>query len=265
MRRICYGSLAALLVMALAAAAALATPTPNGASLELRTFNNCALSTLTSSNNYPFQIWIQDVMDPDCVGGANLHSWSFSEDGGTSAAVFNNNSNFEFSCQFILEGTGQGEGGLRISPWWSKFVDGRFALRTSDGEIACWGGRLPFYSFTGAHGLTYTKGDAITLCMKYLANGLVEADPATIQYQLLYNSVLYSSPVLAFDMGNPGEDPPYGLWGMLNDGRVGSFFLIPLPQDAYVKATWNNICYYNLDGSTPAQHTTWGQLKNLYR
>ena len=31
---------------------------------------------------------------------------------------------------------------------------------------------------------------------------------------------------LAFDQGNPAEDPPYGLWGILNDARVGGYIQI---------------------------------------
>ena len=39
---------------------------------------------------------------------------------------------------------GEGEGGNGISPWWSQLVDGIFNMRTADGEVACFGGRLPF-------------------------------------------------------------------------------------------------------------------------
>ena len=34
----------------------------------------------------------------------------------------------------------------------------------------------------------------------------------------------FMSAILSFDEGNPGEDPPYGLWGMLNDARLGGYF-----------------------------------------
>ncbi len=62
-----------------------------------------------------------------------------------------------------ITGLGQGEAGLRCSPWWSPNVDGRFNVRVGDGEIAVFGGRLPFYSFTGSHGINYVRGDVIHL------------------------------------------------------------------------------------------------------
>jgi hypothetical protein len=100
-------------------------------------------------------------MDPQCVGFANLHSWSFSEDGGTSAAVFDNNAIFHFGADVKIEGAGEGEGGLRISPWYGQFVDGRFMANATTGEIACFGGALPFYSFTVNHGISYARGTTI--------------------------------------------------------------------------------------------------------
>src|SRR5438093_12863704 len=77
-------------------------PKINGATVETRTFNDCSLSTLTVTNNYPASISITDVMDPLCVGFANLHSFSFSSDGGATAADFDNNSNMKIgraSCR----------------------------------------------------------------------------------------------------------------------------------------------------------------------
>src|SRR5438094_1404128 len=91
------------------------TPTINGAVVTTRTFNDCPLSTLTTSNNYPASISITDVMDPLCVGFANLHSFSFSADGGATAADFDNNSNMTYGADFKIEGAGEGEGGLRLS------------------------------------------------------------------------------------------------------------------------------------------------------
>src|SRR5262245_66144839 len=84
--------------LALISGAPLARPVSNGATIETRTFNDCPISTVTTSNNYPASIEITDAMDTLCVGFANLHSWSFSEDGGSTAAAFNNNSNFHFGA-----------------------------------------------------------------------------------------------------------------------------------------------------------------------
>ena len=112
MKRIRNTSLAwSVILLAILAGAARATPTINGASVETRTFNDCSLSTLTVSNNYPSSISITDVMDPLCVGFANLHSFSFSDDGGATAADFDNNSNMTYGADFKIEGAGEGEGG----------------------------------------------------------------------------------------------------------------------------------------------------------
>jgi hypothetical protein len=221
----------------------LGTPSPDGAFIAERTFNDCPISTLTSNNNYPAQIDITDEMDPACVGFANLHSWSFSDDGGASAAVFNNTSSFRYGCDFSIAGAGEGEGGLRIAPWWSPFVDGRFMANATTGEIACFGGRLPFYSFTGDHGITYVKGTTIHMEATYVANSNSAADPGTIQYRVVQGGTTYDSPVLPFDMANPGEDPPYGLYGILNNARVGGYFQPRANTGAALTATWSNIAF----------------------
>ena len=102
-------SWSAVLLLAVATAA-VATPAPNGATIETRTFNDCPVSTITTVNNYPSSISITDVMNPLCVGFANLHSWTFSADGGSTPAVFNSNSNFRFAADFVISGAGEGEG-----------------------------------------------------------------------------------------------------------------------------------------------------------
>ena len=218
------------------------TPDPNGATVVTRIFNDCPSSTVTTVNNYPALISIQDS-GLDCLGFANLHNWSFSEDGGANPAVFNNDSKFRFSADVVVSGDGNGEGGLRISPWWSKDVDGRFMINATTGEIACFGGRLPFYTFTGGLGLHYTKGDLIHMEAIYDPRSRTSVDPATIEYKLNYKGTDYTRGVIPFDMANPAEDPPWGLWGMLNDGRVGGYFqpgMTPTVAST-MTATWTNI------------------------
>lgn len=270
MKRISYLILACTALLAVAVTgAAFATPSPNGAYIRLRTFNDCPLSTLTPTNAYPGSISITDVMNPACVGFANLHSWSFSEDGGASPALFVNGSHFRFCATVVISGNGQGEGGLRLSPWFGQFVDGRMmanaeAGHVPPGEIACFGGRLPFYSFTGNFGISYVKGTPIYMEMTYLANGLSMVNPGTIQYRVVYNSVTYNSPVIPFDEGNPSEDPPHGRWGILHDAMVGGYFQPRANTGADLTATWTDICFQNLD-VVPVNTTTWGRIKTLYR
>ena len=248
MKRITLGSLAGLTLLMVATGfvprAIAATPNPNLVVVKTRIFNDCPFTTLTVVNNYPSLVSIEDA-GLACNGFANLHNWSFSEDG-TNPASFNNNADYRVSADLVLSGTGTGEGGLRISPWWSPDVDGRFNLRVPDGEIACFGGRLPFYSFTATYGLHYVKGDPIHLEVIYKPNGLSSASPATIIYNLTYLGTPFSSGPLAFDQGNPAEDPPHGLWGELNDARVGGYVqprMDPGNFGSAFKATFTNIVF----------------------
>jgi len=262
MRRIGLYILGVVTLLALAASA-FATPSPNSAVIIERVFNDCPTSILTTVNNYPAQLVIDDV-NAGCVGFANLHVWRFSEDG-SNPAIFSNGDAFRFCADLLITGTGECESGLQLRPWWSE-TDGRFNVRTTDGEIACFGGRLPFYSFTADQGLTYVKGNPIHLEITYLPNGLSMASPATIQYDLTYGGMNYTSGPLAFDEGNPAEDPPHGLWGILTPSQAGGhiqFFVGQSPADGNARAEWDNICFEAL--TVAVQSKTWEQVKGLYR
>jgi hypothetical protein len=243
MKRISLISLAGLAVLLVPLIAA-ATPNPNSAVVKTRLFNDCPFTTITVVNNYPSLISIQDA-HLACSGFANMHNWTLSTDG-VNGASFANNSDFDISCDFVM--TGHGEGGIRISPWWSHDVDGLFNVRSTDGEIACFGGRLPFYTFTGVFGLRYHAGDPIHLEATYKPHGLNASSPATIEYRVTYLGASYSSGALNFDQANPAEDPPHGLWGMLNDGQVGghmkAFLDTPGDFSATTKATFSNIRFH---------------------
>jgi hypothetical protein len=260
MKRIRTLSLACTaLLMLIAAGTARATPDVNGATVETRTFNDCPLSTLSVTNNYPAVIQITDEMHPACVGFANLHSFSFSADGGATPAQFNNVANYSFGADVNISGDGEGEGGLRLSPWFGQFADGRFMANVTSGEIAVFGGRLPFYSFTGNHALTYTRGTTIRFEVTYRDNDLDganttgaiggEESPGTIQYRAIYNGNTYDSPVLPFDEGNTAECDPHGLWGELNDARVGGYFQPRANTGEDLTMTWSNIAFQKLPGT----------------
>ncbi len=257
--------MAGLLIGAvIAPAAAPATPNVTGAVVLTRVFDDCPGSGLTVVNNYPFEIRIADV-GANCYGWANLHLWRYAVGG--SPAAFPNASAFKISANLVVSGSGQGEAGLQIAPWWSE-ADGRLNVRTTDGEVACFGGRLPFYSFTAQHGVRYEKGRTINLTMIYLPHDLNAVNPATVIYSLFYNGRSYTSGPLAFDMGNPAENPPYGLWGMLNQGKVGGF-VQPLwaaggDPAATVTARFTDICFENFD-LVPTEEASWGGVKSLYR
>ena len=123
-----------------------------------------------------------------------------------------------------ITGTGNAEAGLMVAPWWSLDGDGKFMINGVSGEIAAFGGRLPFYSFTNPSGysLTYTLGDTVRMGVIYRPNALSSLDPATIEYVLTMASLTYSSGQLAFDEGNPAEG--HGSWGMLTPPRSAAIF-----------------------------------------
>lgn len=258
--------------LALAAAATLALAVPasalpviNGVVTSPRVFNDCGLSTLNINNSWPGMISIHDVIDPACVGGANLHTWSYSTDL-VNKAEFQNGDHFQHGADLVINGTGNsGEAGLRISPWWSPDVDGRFNVRIPDGEIAVFGGRLPFYSFTAAHGLSYVKGTTIRLDMIYWPNGNSQFSAGAIEYRVGYNSNTYSSGLIHFDQGNPGEDPPHGLWGILTPAYVGGYMQIPVAPNPGlgIEAVFTN--FTMTQTPTEAKSTSWGRIKQLYR
>jgi hypothetical protein len=258
------------LVLALAgcclAAAAFATTPPNGAKIHERVFDDCPTSILTVNNSFPALITIDDQnpVAPFCSGFANLHTWRFSSDGGLNDQQFNNGDTFEYSCEMAFNGVG--EGGLNMSPWWGPQADGLFNFRTTDGEIACFGGRMPFFTFTGTFGLLYVNNTAIMAGISYFPNGLSAGSPAQVVYNIRYNAINYTSGLLAFDQGNAGEDPPHGLWGALTPWYAGGHMkmlvqIIGVPHS--MNGAWRQIQF--TAGPTPTKKSSWNDLKKLYR
>jgi len=160
MKRFSFNCLTGLaLVALLAPAIALATPPVNSVVIQPRVFNDCPSSTFSSADAYPASIDLEDINNT-CFGGINLHNWRLSIDNSTPA-IFANQDAFRYCADLTLTGNGVGEAGLNVTPWWSV-SDGRLNVKTS-GEIACFGGRLPFFSFTGTFGISYTPGNTIRL------------------------------------------------------------------------------------------------------
>jgi hypothetical protein len=220
-------------------------PDINSVVVKPRLFNDCPGSVFSFTNNYPSLLSMTDT-NQNCVGFANLHTWRLSTDA-VNPAEFENVEAFRFCADLTITGTGEAEAGLQIAPWWSE-SDGRLNVKTTTGEIAAFGGRLPFYSFSDPAGynMHYDKGETIRLEIIYRPNALTEQNPATIEYIVDGNS----SGQLPFDMGNPDEDPPHGLWGILTPSQVGGYFQFFLDQSGptgSVTVTWENICYEALE------------------
>ena len=264
-----FGAICTLVLAAsLAATTANATPNITGAIIKTRIFNDCPISTVTTNNSYPSLIAIDDENFTGCFGFANLHVWHLVDASAPRPdSIFENASCFQIAADMVLDGIGNGEGGLQMGPWFSLDTDGLFNCRTTDGEIACFGGRMPFFSFTAAFGLHYVKGTPIHLEMIVTPHDVSSVNPATMEYRLVYLGTPYTSGPLAFDQGNAAEDPPHGLWGVLNNASLGGAYKAFLNggNPAGLAATWSNIFYQGCDKPTPARTATWGQLKSIYR
>lgn len=267
MKRIGYSTLTFLATAALAGTVAVshATPIPNSAIVLERLYNDCPISTVTSVNSFPASVSISDSWNGLCVGFANGHAWNFSGDGGASSLNLGNNGSYRFKATVTLGGAGTVEGGIHIAPWWNN-MDGRFQARIADGEVACFGGRLPFYSFTVNHGVVYVAGTPITMEIEYLANGLSAGSPASIQYRCTYGGPTFSSPVFLFDQGNPAEDPPHGQWGSLDPSYAGGVVQVNNGTNGSgYSAVWRDIDFDCLDCVVPVQKASWGKVKVMYR
>jgi len=219
---------------------AIASPAINGAVIQTRIWNDNPTSTVTTSNSYASSITIKDDQSGGGSGWANLHIVRLSADGGVTPASFANGDAFSFAADVTITGTGNAEAGLEVSPWWSLQGDGKFMVNGQSGEIAAFGGRLPFYSFTSADGLHYTLGDTIRMGVNYRPNSLSSLDPATIEYVLTMASLTYSSGQIAFDQGNPAEG--HGEWGMLTPAQVGGYF-----QPQVWDTKWEQVTFGNMD------------------
>jgi hypothetical protein len=265
MKRIGYTFLSCCAMLAFAATAYAVAPAVNSAVIHERVYNDCPVSTVVSTNNYPALIQIADNDPFGCSGFTNFHTWRLSTDGSTDAQ-FPNNANWRVCTDFSMTGATEGEGGLQFAPWWAQCCDGLFNVKTT-GEVAVFGGRLPFYSFTAAHGVNYVKGTVIRLEIVYRSNGLSASAPGTVEYIVGYNSLLYTSGPLAFDQGNAAEDPPHGQWGSLNDSAVGGQFKMLINDGGpshQLTAAWQNTCFSD-DQATPTTSKSWGQVKSIYR
>jgi len=233
-------ALLAIAAVGASSASVLAAPPINGARINARVFNDNSASTLTVTNNYPTLVQFDDQNLTQ--GFANRHNFRLSGDGGTTAQQFANSDPFAIFADVTISGPGNGEGGLQLSPWFSADVDGQFNLRAGgDGEVAIFGGRLPFYSFTAAQGATYVKGTTVRVGIQYVPRGLTVNSPATVQYT--YGS--FVSPWLPFNANNPLEVAVYGDYGMLNNAQVGGFLQAQgsLTGPNGLTASFGNIVY----------------------
>lgn len=117
---------------------------------------------------------------------ANKHLGYLSTDGGASALSLHVGQSWEMSFDIKLSAPGgapRKEAGVRIeNPRPSLgYTDEGLLLIASDGEVAVFGGVMPFTGF----GSAYTLGETASVTFRYFAPGV--QDPTLGAYQVLFN------------------------------------------------------------------------------
>jgi hypothetical protein len=280
MKSIRYTSLALAVVaictvVAMGAGVAHATPVINAAKDSVRVFNDCPVTVLNApAPAYPALVHF-DESGFVCGGGINLHIFNLSDDGGVSSALFSNKDAFTISSTITLRqlaGNTQVEAGLRVNPWFGPVADGVFNLRLPDGEIACFGGVLPFFSFTSAFGLHYANGVPARETIIYNPHCNTANDPGTIEYILDYGGGHFDSGPLAFGNCTVGEEA-HGCYGIMDNARVGGkfqndMFAFGADPNGANSVDYNDFIYtINAppDCPVPTKVQTWGEIKGTYR
>jgi hypothetical protein len=199
-----------------------------------RAGNDDATSVLTSVNNFPTLISFDDqsVDKNGATGGfANTHIWYFSANGGTNEYRFQNDDFFQVFMDVTLSAnaaTPRKEAGFRVTT--TVAGEGLFIITTNQpnggapGEIAAFGGPLPFHKFNE----TYAMGTTIRLGMTYFKD--VDG-----KRKIIYHAGNVSSPAKEFTNLEQG---------IIDQTRIGGYLQV------------------NLDRTNPANFGT-GEYENI--
>lgn len=248
-------SLAGLAFVAAFAGSALAdVGSINSVRIVNRNFNDFPGSTILQTVQYPTTVdWDErfpagaasrlPAGNPPGSGGfANRHFGWFSADSGATNYSFQNGESFTARANVLIQTGGDQtpggnaqprreagfaifnpqrgfEGGNPNNPI-VDYIDEGFVMVASDGEVAMFGGRLPFFSFNslGDPNARYFLGTSARIEFRYFA-----PDGAGIAHcQVAFTNFLgtvFTSPVLAFDAasGGPLNNPS----GLANGTNVG--------------------------------------------
>jgi hypothetical protein len=150
-------------------AIALAPAQIDSVKIHERVFNDDPDSILVTTNSYPALVQFNETkLDGDGLSGefANRHVFNFSGDGGSTDFVFTNDTFFNISMDVSLTGLAGSvkEAGFLLDTIGGQ---GQFIVKTN-GEIAAFGGPLPFHSFAPVGS---TVPATITLGMRYFSEG----------------------------------------------------------------------------------------------
>lgn len=193
-------SVAAIATLAIAGAASGAVQDINSVQQANRIFDDFTTTTLTVTDNYAASYRIEETGYVDeSIGGnfANKHGAFFSEDNGATRFDFDYGDSFLAKLTYVDNSSGINvEAGFLTDLFGFGFFGG-----LPNGEVAAFGGTLPFHSF----GTIYTPGDTIDLSMKYIAGTAEGFDPSRIKYGVQINGGGWAySPAILFTNGEMG-------------------------------------------------------------
>jgi hypothetical protein len=222
----------------------------NGAFAQISAINSVKLfpyeingdseSVLTFTNNFPTGITIKDEsVDTKNMASsfANRHVWRFSDDNGTTAFKFTNDTFFEVFLTLTLTGvpiSPRKEAGFIFDTLGGQ---GQFIVDTDGHEVVMFGGPFPFYAFPK----TFNSGDTVRLGMTYYK------DPVDGKRKIIYHANDASSPPQVFTNLEQG---------IINNTTLGGYmqvFIDPGDADNAGEADFSNI-------TIKALHTVSGTL-----
>lgn len=206
--------------------ASFASAQVNSVKIHERVFNDDSDSVLVTTNSYPSMVKFDETkLDGDGMGSefANRHAFFFSADNGATDLVHSIDTFFDVKMDVSLSGfagSGQEAGILFSSP---TTGDGQFIVK-STGEIAAFGGGLPFHQFAAPGSAVPSS---ITLGLRYFMEGGVR-------------KVTYTAGLDTFT----GEIS--NVEGGVVDGVIGGyaqFGILAANPDNFGMATFSNLQY----------------------
>ena len=201
------GCCAALIGLAVVNGAYAQVGSINSAIINPRVFNDVPGSALTTVGDYPSLIRFGDFGVSAPSGFANRHTWRFSDDGGTSAYLFQNDEFFLATMTLTLSASASAprkEAGFLLQ---TLGGDGQFIVNTDGHEIVAFGGPLPFYAFPS----TFDSGETVTLGLHYFL------DSNTGLRSIIYSANGVTSPILPITNLEQG---------IINNTTLGGYFQI---------------------------------------
>jgi len=224
--------IAALTVVGVAGSAFASVSDINGFEDIPRLFNDFGSSTLSFSSSYSPSNGSLSVQESNYGAGgfANRHAAFFADAPGGPGTDFDYGDGFTFKTTLQVnqaDNVGNVEAGFQVD----LFGLGFFGVLTGPGEIAAFGGPLPFHTFgTGV----YSVGDEVVLRMSYIPGGGEGDDlnPSVMVYE--YNNLttasgwVSSGPVafgnLEFGLPSAANPGKFGIGGQINqpDATLGA-------------------------------------------